>query len=89
MVQNWTGDRAEPLVNVYCDGRRVATYGQEPDIVFRFMGTEGGTTVGVMWRVADVTTHVDALGHTTCDVVQLHPPGRTGGYDLTWDDPRY
>ena len=31
MVQNFSGTRARPLVNVYCAGRRVATLGAPPD----------------------------------------------------------
>jgi hypothetical protein len=89
MVQNYSGDRAEPLVNVYCGGRRVATFGQAPDIVRRFMGRRGDESMGAMWRVADVTTHIDAAGETTCDVQQVHPPGTTSGYDITFDNPRY
>ena len=46
--------------------------------------------IGAMWRVVDVTTHVDAAtGALTCDAEALHPPGATTGYDVTRDDPRY
>lgn len=89
MVQNFTGRLAHPIVNVYCSGRRVATYGAPPDEVRRFEGAAGGMPVGAMWRVADVTTHVDAMGRTSCDVVQVHPPGASSGYDVTYNDPRY
>ena len=89
MVQNWTGTIARPLVNVYCSGRRVATYGAPPDEVPRFRGTAGDRSVGAMWRVADVTTRLDAAGNVTCDVDQVHPPGRTTGYDVTYDNPRF
>lgn len=89
MVQNWTGTIARPAVNVYCDGRRVATYGVAPDTVPAFMGTSGGSSIGAMWRVADVTTHVDAAGHTTCDVTAVHPPSTTSGYDVTYNNIRF
>jgi hypothetical protein len=90
MVQNWSGTRARPVVNVYCGGRRIATYGQAPDIVPRFTGRSGAESVGAMWRVADVTVRVDDSGNTTgCDVAALHPPGSTTGYDVTNDDGRY
>lgn len=91
MVQNFTGTPARPVVNVYCGGMRVATYGQAPDTVRRFMGRSGHESVGAMWRVADVTVRVDpATGETIgCDVRSLHPPGSTSGYDITYDDPRY
>jgi hypothetical protein len=90
MIQNWTGLRARPVVNVYCDGRRVATYGAEPDVVPRFEGPSGDTSIGAMWRVVDVTTRVDAAtGALACDAVGLHPPGSTTGYDVTRDDARF
>jgi len=90
MVQNWSGVHARPLVNVYCGGRRVAMFGAAPDEVPRFRGRRGDEGLGAMWRVADVTTHVDATtGSTTCDATLLHPPGATAGYDVTYDDPRY
>ncbi len=90
MVQNFSGDRARPLVNVYCGGTRIATYGASPDELPRFEGDSGFNSFGAMWRVADVTTFVDAEGDTTgCESVALHPPLEQGGYDVTFDDPRY
>jgi hypothetical protein len=87
MVHNFTGTVARPLVNVYCDGRRVATYGEAPDLVARFAG-DTNPRVGAMWRVADVTTRVRD-GATACEVTALHPPGMTRGYNVTYNDPRY
>ncbi|MFO0713902.1 MAG: hypothetical protein U0353_28865 [Sandaracinus sp.] len=89
MIENWTGLVAHPVVNVYCDGRRIATYGAEPDTVPRFEGRVGSDSVGAMWRVVDVTTHRDATGALSCEALALHPPGTTSGYDVTRDDPRY
>jgi hypothetical protein len=91
MVQNWTGARSHPLVNVYCSGRRIATYGgaMPPDALTNFTGTSGDRGVGAMWRVADVTTHVDSSGTTTCSSVLLHRPGSRTGYYVTNDDPRF
>ncbi len=91
MVQNWTGTTARPLVNVYCSGRRIATYGgiTPGDAVPRFNGTSGDMGIGAIWRVADVTTHVDAAGLTTCESLQLHRPGAMTGYNVTNDDPSY
>ncbi|MCZ7678067.1 MAG: hypothetical protein M5U28_04535 [Sandaracinaceae bacterium] len=91
MVQNYSGEAARPVVNVYCGGRRVATYGQAPDIVRRFTGRRGDRGIGAMWRVADVTVRVDpSTGETVgCEVAALHPPGRTMGHWITNDDPRY
>ncbi len=90
MVQNFTGDIARPMVNIYCGGRRIATYGAPPDEVPRFTGRPGQQNVGAMWRPADVRVHVDVSGRTTgCDVTQLHPVGATTGYDVTQGNPRY
>jgi hypothetical protein len=89
MVQNFTGSVARPVVNVYCGGSRVATFGTSPDTVTGFRGVDGYTGIGAMWRVADVTTHLDASGETTCDVTLVHPPGTTSGYDVTFDSPRF
>lgn len=89
MVQNWSGTIARPVVNVYCEGRRIGTYGAAPDPVPRFTGQSGETGIGAMWRVVDVTTHVDAVGTLSCELAPLHPPGSPAGYDVTLDDPRY
>lgn len=89
MVQNFSGTIARPVVNVYCDGRRVGTYGAAPDTVPRYTGRRGDETVGAMWRVVDVTTHVDATGAVTCDLAAVHPPGTMSGYDVTYNDPRF
>ena len=89
MVQNFTGSLARPVVNVYCGGSRVATYGTAPDTVPGFSGTSGYLGIGAMWRVADVTTHLDAAGETTCDVTPIHPPGETSGYDVTYNASRF
>ena len=89
MVQNWTGALARPVVNVYCSGHRIATYGAAPDLVPNYTGTIGSMGVGAMWRVVDVTTHVAADGTLTCTPVALHPRGRTTGYNVTYDDGSY
>jgi hypothetical protein len=89
MVQNFTGTIARPVVNVYCGGSRVATYGTAPDEVPDFAGVTGYVGIGAMWRVATVTAHVDADGETTCEVDALHPPGEVTGYDVTNDDDRF
>ena len=89
MVNNFTGLVASPLVNVYCGGRREATFGAPPDEVPDFTGTNGWEGVGAMWRVADVTTRVAADGTVTCEAEGLHPPGATEGYDVSYGDVRY
>ncbi len=90
MVQNFTGNAAHPIVNVYCGGHLRGTIGAAPDVLPDFTGTSGASSVGAMWRAADVVTHVDATGTTTgCDVAPLHPPGATSGYFVTRNDPSY
>ena len=88
MVANFTGTLAHPLVNVYCDGRRAATIGAAPDALPNFSGSSGFASIGALWRVADVTTHLNG-NRTTCTVNVLHPPGTSTGFDVTFNDPRY
>jgi hypothetical protein len=89
MVQNWSGTLAHPVVNVYCSGHRIATYGAAPDQVAMYAGRVGSMSVGAMWRVADITTHVAADGTLTCDTMLVHPAGSTTAYDVTYDDGRF
>ncbi|MGE0789453.1 MAG: hypothetical protein AB7S26_27510 [Sandaracinaceae bacterium] len=90
MVHNFTGGVSRPLINVYCGGRRVATFGEAPNEVRNFRGPNAASQLGTMWRVADVTVHVDPSGETTgCDVELLHRPGMTTGFFLTLNDPSY
>ena len=87
MIQNFSGQRSRPIVNVYCGGRLTATYGAPPDIVPNFAGTGGTLGVGGMWRVAEVYPTVSADGETTdCRVEPIHPPGQTSGYYITNGD---
>ncbi len=88
--QNGAPGDQHPLVNIYCGGKIVATYGQTPNQVAGF-DQGGGWARGSMWRVADVTTQVDTNGNTTgCMVNALHPPATpTSGYWLTTDDTSY
>jgi hypothetical protein len=88
MVANFSGAAAHPLVNVYCDGRRVATIGAAPDVLTNFSGTSGSVAIGALWRVADVTTQVTG-NRTSCTVNVLHLPGESAGFDVTFDDARY
>jgi hypothetical protein len=88
MVANFSGAAAHPLVNVYCDGRRAATIGADPDVLTNFSGTSGSAAIGALWRVADVTTHVTDK-RTTCTIDVLHLPGEDKGFNVTFDDPRY
>jgi hypothetical protein len=90
MVHYYDGSVAtHPLVNVYCDGHLQATYGQAPDLVSGF-NVGGQFAAGTMWRVVDVTTHVNAMGVTTgCDLTALHPPGMATGYHVTNNSTAY
>ncbi len=66
-----------PLVNVYCDGARLATYGEVPQVV-GFAET---------WKVVDVTTNVSSTGDLTC---VLDPVlDTTGNYVLDDDSPTW
>ena len=89
MVDNFSGLPSRPILNVYCGGRRVATFGTPPDELRGFEGDRGDISVGAMWRVADVTTRLSASGETTCDVEQLHPPETGTGYYITYGDGRF
>jgi hypothetical protein len=80
MVHYYSGGGAEarPLVNIYCDGHRVATYGQAPNQVSGFTSS-GSSCGGHTWRVADIATTVSG-GVTTCNVSAIHPPGQSSGF---------
>jgi hypothetical protein len=81
-------EEAFPMASIYCQGHLVATLGRAPDLVNGF--TIGfGDGFSSMWRIADITTHVDTAGNTTCDVVPLHPPGKADGYDVRVGDVTY
>lgn len=90
MVHYFSGfGQANPLINIYCDGHRIATYGQAPDQLGGVFTTSGGYGCqGHTWRVADVVTHVNG-GVTTCDVLPLHPGGQTTGYRVLSNDTTY
>ncbi len=64
-----------PIVNIYCNGTRLGTYGQVPDQLQNFDEGFGGNLASPVWRVVDVTTHVNATGVTTgCDLLPLTLP---------------
>jgi hypothetical protein len=79
-----------PIVNVYCGGNLVATYGQAPNQLSGFNQGWGDPTLGYMWRVADVTAQVDGSGNTTgCTVKAIHPPSMNTGFYVTKDNTAY
>ena len=89
MVHYYSGSgEAHPLVNIYCDGHRIATYGQSPSLVTGFSTSGGFGCQGDTWRVADVVTHVNG-NQVSCDVTALHPNGQQSGYRVLRDDTSY
>ncbi len=89
MVQNFSQLPSSPVVNVYCGGRRVSTYGLSPDGVEGFESSVPMSDLGAVWRVADIVTHVDAEGDVSCDVTRVRRPDGMGGYDVTVQDARF
>jgi hypothetical protein len=82
MANYFSGTGAtHPIANIYCQGHLVASFGQAPDTVPGF-DLAGQDISGSMWRIADITAHVDGAGVTTCDVAALHPADQTTGYDV-------
>jgi hypothetical protein len=89
MLHYYNGTIAtHPMVNVYCGGYLVGSYGAAPDQLAGF-DTGGGFTGGNAWRVVDVTTQVADGVTTGCDLAALHPPGESSGYHVTLDDMSY
>jgi hypothetical protein len=86
MVQNFTGQLAHPIVNVYCGGVRAATFGAPPDELTDFSSDGASTNIGAMWRVADVTMHVTSAGSVYCTVQGLTNRATGAGYLTTLDD---
>jgi hypothetical protein len=74
-----------PLVNVYCGGKLLGTYGAAPDTITGFgSGDPESNANGPWWRVVDVTPTVDGMGVTTdCALTPLNPPGQTTGHWIT------
>ena len=59
-------------MNVYCGGFLRATIGAAPDTLTLPGGFSCSADTDTIWRVADVTVHVDGAGVTTdCDVVPI------------------
>ncbi len=66
------GTITHPVVNIYCGGRRVATYGYPIQNQVELTDSGGmGCATGQFWRVADVTTYVGTDGEVTCTVQSL------------------
>jgi hypothetical protein len=89
MVQNFQRRTAHPIVNVYCGGDRIATFGAPPDALQDFSGQNSTTSIAAMWRVTQIVTHLEPSGSLSCEVTAIHPPGSTSGYFVTTDDPSF
>lgn len=81
MVQNFNNRPARPHVFVYCGGQRSASF-DAPANPSNFV-TNLPNTFGVMWRAADITTHVSAAGVVSCTATSVMDSA------LTVDDPRF
>ncbi len=79
MVAYYSGNVvSHPMINLYCDGSRLATYGAIPDQVPDFVDED-------LWRVADITW---GGGGAACWIEALQDSA--GGYDLgTEADPSF
>ena len=86
MVHFFSGSKlTHPMVNIYCGGNLLGTYGAAPDLVpnFNKSGSFNNGGAGNIWRVVDVTTQVSGGVTTGCDLAPLHPSGSTTGYWVT------
>jgi hypothetical protein len=92
MVHYYSGSgAAQPLVNIYCGGRMLASYGLPANPVpgFDEPGALFDEWSGDMWHVADIVPTVSGGVTTGCNITQLHPNGQTNGYRVTTDDRRF
>ena len=78
---------ANPLVNIYCDGHRLGTYGLAPDTVDTFTTSGWQCSLGHTWRVADIAVSKLPGNVTSCTVTGLSAPG--GGYHVRLNDDQY
>jgi hypothetical protein len=81
MAQNFDNQPARPRVFVYCGGQRAGAF-DPPSTPANFVANNRGV-YGVMWRAADVTTHVDASGNVSCN------PAPVAERALTIDDSNF
>ncbi len=71
MVDYYSGSVAtRPVVNIYCDGVRLATYGYPSDNEVVITNGTSGCAAGHVWKVADVRTLLQG-GGTVCEVTSL------------------
>jgi hypothetical protein len=81
MAQNFSNQVAQPHVFVYCGGQRAGAF-DAPAVPANFVSIPPGA-FGVMWRAADVVTHVDAAGKVSCDATPVSKDA------LTVDNPKF
>jgi len=91
MIHYYGGDEeTHPMVNIYCGGYLVGTYGADPDVVPNFNNGDGWGA-GQMWRVVDVTTHPNSSDFydVDCDLDALRDPQNQNSYWVTTNDISY
>jgi hypothetical protein len=81
MAQNFSNQAAQPHVFVYCGGQRAGAF-DAPAVPANFVSVPPGP-FGVMWRAADVVTHVDATGKVSCDTMPVSNDA------VTIDNPKF
>jgi hypothetical protein len=81
MAQNFSNQVARPHVFVYCGGQRAGAF-DAPAVPVDFVSNFPGV-FGVMWRAADIVTHVDAAGKIWCDAWPVSTDA------LTVDNPQF
>jgi len=87
MVHYYGGSKlTHPVVNVYCQGEILGTYGVAPQVQGFTSGS--GYNAGLMWRVVDVAAHY-AGGVTSCDLSPLANPSTGSGYWVTNNDSTF
>jgi len=81
MAQNFSNQAAQPHVFVYCGGQRAGAF-DAPALPTDFVSATPGA-FGVMWRAADIVTHVDATGNVSCDAAAVSSDS------ITIDNPKF
>jgi hypothetical protein len=76
MAQNFSNQFARPHVFVYCGGQRAGAF-DAPAVPANFVSDILPTVFGVMWRAADIVTHVDAAGKVSCDALPVKEDATT------------
>lgn len=92
MVHYYGGEDIEthPMVNIYCGGHLIGTFGAAPNQLQGFNRGDG-YRAGLMWRVVDVTTHPLSpdFYNMDCELQPLRDPQNPANYWVTDNDLRY